>query len=159
MRKVNTNGMEEDSWSSPKGNFAGASKNVSVALGREPFSTDLKKRHPFDVEIMRIPAGKMPCPYHTHSAQWEFYHVISGHGLVRHEEGTTPIEAGDAFIFEPEQPHQLINNSADDLIIYVIADNPYGESSYYPDSRKWLVRSPERRLFRGDSVDYYDGEE
>ena len=159
MRKVNTNAMAWDSWSSPKGNFAGSSKNVSQELGREPFSTDLMKRHPFDVEILRIPAGKTPYPYHSHSAQWEFYHVISGRGIARDEEGQTPIEAGDAFIFLPGEPHQFINDSTEDLIIYVVADNPIGESAYYPDSKKWLVRSPERRLFRGDSLDYFDGEE
>jgi len=43
--------------------------------------------------------------------QWEFYHVISGKGLVKHEDGTTAIEAGDAFIFEPGRRHQLINES------------------------------------------------
>jgi uncharacterized cupin superfamily protein len=78
MRKVNTNSMEELAWSSPKGKFVGAGKQVSEALGRKPFSTDLMERHPFDVEICRIPPGKAAYPYHTHSVQWEFYHVISG---------------------------------------------------------------------------------
>ena len=47
----------------------------------------------------------------------------------------------------------------EDLVLYVVADNPIGESCYYPDSQKWLVRSPERRLLRGASLDYFDGEE
>src|ERR1700756_4147606 len=101
MRKVNTNELKEHSWSSPKGKFAGAGREVSEALGRQPKSTDLRERHPFDVEICRIPPGKAPCPYHSHSAQWEFYHVISGSGTVRHDDGTTPVVAGDACIFEP----------------------------------------------------------
>lgn len=159
MKKVNTNTLPEESWTSPKGKFAGAGKEVSLALGRDPFSTDLMKRHPFDVEILRIPPGKVPYPYHSHSAQWEFYHVISGTGSVRHQDGTTPIEPGDAFLFEPGQPHQIANDSEADLIVYVIADNPIGESCHYPDSGKWLLRSPERRLVRSDSLDYYDGEE
>jgi uncharacterized cupin superfamily protein len=160
MRKVNTRDVAEEKWTSPKGKFAGASKEISVALGRKPLSSDLKERHPFDVEILRIPPGKTPYPYHSHSAQWEYYHVISGKGSVRHQEGTTPIETGDAFIFEPGQPHQLINcESTEDLLIYVIADNPIGESGYYPDSKKWIVRSPERRLMRSEGLDYYDGEE
>jgi hypothetical protein len=46
MRKVNTTHMPELSWSSPKGKFVWAGKQVSEALGRKPFSTDLKKRHP-----------------------------------------------------------------------------------------------------------------
>ena len=104
MKKINTNRLEEKSWASPKGKFAGAGKQVSEALGRKPRSTDLMERHPFDVEICRIPPGKTPYPYHSHSAQWEFYHVIAGRGVVRDEEGTTSIEIGDAFLFPPGQP-------------------------------------------------------
>jgi len=159
MRKVNTRDVEELSWASPKGKFGGTGKEISEALGRNPASTDLMERHPFDVEISRIPPGKTPCPYHSHSAQWEFYHVISGRGSVRHKDGTTPIEAGDAFIFKPGEPHQLINDSSEDLILYVVADNPIGESCHYPDSQKWLVRSPERKLIGSNALEYYDGEE
>ncbi len=159
MLKINTHELAEESWSSPKGKFASAGKEISEALGRKPLSTDLNERHPFDVEICRIPPGKIAYPYHSHSAQWEFYHVISGTGLVRHTEGTTEIGLGDAFIFPPGQPHQLINNGLQDLVVYVVADNPIGESCHYPDSGKWLVRSPERRLIRSDALDYFDGEE
>lgn len=159
MRKVNTKDIQELTWSSPKGKFVGSGKEISEELGRKPDSTDLRERHPFDVEICRIPPGKSPYPYHSHSAQWEFYHVISGAGNVRHQDGTTPIATGDAFIFEPGQPHQLINNGSEDLILYVVADNPIGESGYFPDSQKWLVRSPERRIIRSDDINYYDGEE
>ena len=159
MHKVNTNHMAEYTWSSPKGKFAGAGKEISEELGRKPDSMDLNERHPFDVEICRIPPGMTPYPYHSHSAQWEFYHVISGKGVVRHKDGTTAIEAGDAFIFKPGEPHQMTNDGAEDLILYVVADNPVGESGYYPDSKKWVVRSPERRLIRSDPLDYFDGEE
>lgn len=162
MRKINVKEIAEEAWSSPKGKFGGASKEISVALGRNPSSMDLKERHPFDVELCRIPPGKIHSPYHAHSAQWEFYHVLSGKGQVRHSEGITPIEPGDAFLFEPDRPHQLINNGAADLVLYVVADNPVGESCHYPDSRKWLVRSPERRVIRAEGaegLDYYDGEE
>jgi uncharacterized cupin superfamily protein len=159
MRRINTNELAEETWSSPKGKFAGASRSVSEALGRKPQSLDLNERHPFDVEILRIPPGKIPYPYHSHSAQWEFYHVVSGRGQVRHAEGITAIEAGDAFVFKPGEPHQLINDSQGDLVIYVVADNPIGESTFYPDSRKWGVRLPERRVLRGEPLEYYDGEE
>ena len=159
MRKINTNQLAEDTWTSPKGKFIGAGKQVSEALGRKPQSTDLKERHPFDVEIVRILPGKAPYPYHLHSAQWEFYHVISGQGSMRHQDGTAAIEAGDAFVFKPGEPHQLINDSSQALVLYVVADNPIGESVYYHDSKKWAVRSPERRVFRGEPLDYYEGEE
>jgi uncharacterized cupin superfamily protein len=161
MRKVNTNKMVEFTWSSPKGKFAGAGKEISEELGRVPESTDLNLRHPFDVEICRIPPGKTPYPYHAHSAQWEFYHVVSGTGTVRHEEGTTAIETGDAFLFKPGEPHQIINDSQHDLIFYVVADNPIGEACHYPDSNKWSVPlpNPNRRLIRSEALDYYDCEE
>src|SRR6185295_12960659 len=101
MRKVNSNHITEYTWSSPKGKFVGAGKEISEELGRKPQSMDLNERHPFDVEILRIPPGQTPYPYHSHSAQWEFYHVISGEGFVRHQDGATRIETGDAFIFKP----------------------------------------------------------
>ena len=151
--------MVEFTWASPKGKFAGAGKEVSEELGRKPPSTDLNERHPFDVEICRIPPGRSPCPYHAHSAQWEFYHVISGSGAVRHSEGTTRIEAGDALIFKPGEPHQILNAGAEDLVLYIVADNPIGEACYYPDSNKWNVPIPARQLVRSEALDYYDGEE
>lgn len=159
MKKINLKDIPEDPWTSPKGKFAGVGKGVSIALGRDNDSTDLRDRHPFDLEVLRIAPGKTPYVYHSHSAQWEMYHVISGSGTVRHADGTTAIEAGDAFIFKPGEPHQLINDSDAEMVVLVIADNPVGESGYYPDGQKWIVRSPERRLLRGESLDYYDGEE
>ena len=68
-------------------------------------------------------------PYHAHSAQWEFYLVVSGKGSVRHKDGKTEVVPGDAFIFGPDEPHQLSNPGQEDLIYYVIADNPIGESA------------------------------
>jgi len=159
MEIVNTNQLKEDSWNSPKGNFGGAGKQVSVALGRDPKSMNLNARHPFDVEILRLEPGMKPYPYHSHSAQWEFYHVISGKGVVRHENGNTEITEGDAFIFKPGEAHQMTNTGEVDLIIYVIADNPVGESCHYPDSGKWAVSSPEKQIIRSEALDYYDGEE
>ena len=159
MNKINIRDIPEELWVSPKGKFAMADKNISLRLGRDPESTDLAKRQPFDVEVCRIPPGACASPYHSHSAQWEFYQVISGTGAVRHEDGRTAVEAGDAFLFGPGHPHQLINDGAADLVVYIVADNPLGESCHYPDSKKWLVRSPERAIIRSAALDYLDGEE
>ena len=159
MRKVNLRDVPEESWRSPKGKFAGFGKEVSIALGRKPTSTDLNERHPFDVEVLRLGLGQTPYPYHSHSAQWEFYQVISGKGLVRHKDGTDAIAVGDAFIFGPGEPHQLTNDGTEDLVVFVVADNPIGESCHYPDSCKWLVRSPDRQIIPSGKADYYDGEE
>lgn len=159
MKKVNVNDVQELSWRSPKGTFEGAGRQISEALGREPMSSDFLKRHPFDLELLRVPPGKKPYPYHAHSTQWEFYLVLSGSGLSRDEDGQTRIVAGDAFLFKPGEAHQLINDGDEDLLVYVIADNPFNDHGYYPDSQKWSVKVPERRLLRSEHLDYYDGEE
>jgi uncharacterized cupin superfamily protein len=158
MLKVNTARIAEFTWSSPEGEIIGAGKEISEELGRKPDSTDLNERHPFDVEICRIPPGKTPYTYHSHSAQWEFYHVISGSGVVRHKEGTTPIEVGDAFLFKPNEPHQITNDGAQDLILYVVADNPLGESYYHPDSNEWTVPIPKRKIIRPAAREHHEGE-
>jgi uncharacterized cupin superfamily protein len=159
MKKVNLSDIAEDLWASPKGRFGGGYKVVSEALGRKPDSTMLDERHPFDVEISRIPPGKLNYPYHAHSAQWEFYQVLSGSGIVRHQHGETPVVPGDAFVFGPLEPHQIRNDSTEDLVLLVVADNPLGEFGYYPDSKKWIVRYPQRTLIRSENLDYLDGEE
>lgn len=159
MRKVNTNALEEEAWASPKGKFGGFGKQVSEALGRDANSADYYLRHPFDIEISRLAPGQVAFPYHSHSSQWEFYHVVSGSGTVRDEDGVHRIEAGDAFLFQPNEPHQLANDGTADLIFYTIADNPFNDTAYYPDSKKWSVKIPERRIVRSEALDYFDGEE
>ena len=58
MRKVNLNEIKEEPWQSPGGKYAVSFKGISEALGREPSSLDLSKRHPFDLEWNRVPPGK-----------------------------------------------------------------------------------------------------
>ena len=160
MKKINIDEIKEEAWQSPGGKYAVFFKGISEALGREPASLDLSKRHPFDLECNRVPPGKSNFPYHAHSAQWELYLVVSGRGNVRHEDGTTKAVPGDAFIFGPNEPHQLIASGQHELLYYVIADNPLGTSTYYPDSKKWMVGQPSPRLtLKGQKAEYYDGEE
>ena len=71
--------------------------------------------------------------------------MISGTGVARHKDGTTPIGPGDAFIFPPGEAHQLTNDGSQDLILYVVADNPIGESSSLSGQPKMggaLTRTP-----------------
>ena len=159
MKKVNIRDIIPSSKTSPKGKFSRSNRDVSVALGRKPDSTDLNERHPFDVQVCTIPPGVSRCPYHAHTAQWEFFHVLSGTGAVRHKDGVTRIEKGDAFLFAPDEPHQLINDGTGDLELYIVADNPIGETCYYPDSAKWSVESPAGYIMRSEPLDYFDGEE
>jgi len=65
----------------------------------------------------------------------------------------------NAFIFGPGEAHQLFNDGSEDLMICVVADNPVEIQAIILIAKKWLVRSPERRLIRSEPVDYFDGEE
>jgi len=160
MRKINLSELKEDERRSPKGKYRKLVKDISIALGREPESLDLRKRHPFDLACVRIPPGASYCPYHGHVAETEFYLVLSGRGMVRDESGTTEVVAGDAFIFHPHEPHQLSNEETEDFVYYVIADNPTDDTCYYPDSGKWAVSSGGGDIIiKAESANYYDGEE
>jgi uncharacterized cupin superfamily protein len=161
MRKVNLSEIAEDERRSPKGKFHKFVKDISIALGRDKNSLDLTKRHPFDLALVRIPKGKSYCPFHGHSAETEMYLVVSGKGMVRDRSGTTEVKAGDAFLFAPGEAHQLSAAADEDFVYYVIADNPRGDSCYYPDSGKWVVftEGGEELIAKGQEADYYEGEE
>jgi len=161
MQKVNLKDIEERKRQSPSGKFGRASKDISIALGRDPESLDLTKRHPFDLALERVPKGKTVCPYHSHSAESELYLVVSGQGSIRDKDGSTIVTAGDAFIFGPGEAHQLANAGEEDFVYYVIADNPRGDSCYYPDSGKFAVmkEGSDEVIVKGTDVDYFDGEE
>jgi len=166
VRKINLKEVPEQERKSPKEKFGRFSKNISIALGREPDSLDLSKRHPFDLALVRIPKGKTLCPYHAHAAESELYLVVSGRGSVRDKDAITEVGPGDAFLFQPGEAHQLSNAGDEDFVYYVIADNPRsggatGDSCYYPDSGKWAVVNDalEEIVVKGTETDYFDGEE
>src|SRR6266852_7295899 len=160
MRKVNLKDVPEQERQSPKGKFHRFMKSISVALGRDPESLDLAKRHPFDLALVSIPKGKSNCPYHSHSTESELYLVVSGRGSIRDKHGSTIVTAGDAFFFQPGEPHQVTNAGDEDFVYYVIADNPRsggkgGDSCFYPDSGKWAVVNErmEEVIVKGQETD------
>jgi uncharacterized cupin superfamily protein len=161
MQKVNLKEIEERERTSPKGKFHKFVKDISIALGRDPESLDLAKRHPFDLALVRIPKGKAYCPYHSHSSETEMYFVVSGRGKIRDKNGITEVGAGDSFIFGPGEAHQLSAAENEDFVYYVIADNPRGDSCFYPDSGKFAVwtENGEEKIIKGKEADYFDGEE
>lgn len=160
MRKINLAELEQNERRSPKGKYRRFVKDISIALGRDPESLDLRRRHPFDLAQVRIPPGSSYCPYHAHAVETELYLVVSGCGTVRDESGNTKVFAGDAFLFHPHQAHQLFNDSNEDFVYCVIADNPVGDTCYYPDSGKLAVPMKDGdAILKGEPADYYDGEE
>ena len=63
------------------------------------------------------------------------------------------------FIFKPGENHQIINSGKEDMVVYVVADNPVGETFYYPDSQKLGVPLPSRSWIMAKPSQYFEGEE
>ena len=153
---------------SPKGRYESYNKSMSSKLSagvrtREsfPWRGDEQapvRRRPFEVELVRLRPGKRNSPRHCHSAQWEYYIVLLGHGEMLQEAGmpALPLAPGDHVVQPPGWVHTVANTGGEDLVYYVIADNPVDEHCYYPDSDKWLAADT---IFRMQEADYFDGEE
>lgn len=69
MNKVNINEIKEEPWQSPKGKYAAAFTGISIALGHgrarqagHRASLNSEERHPFDLELTRMPPGKPEFP-------------------------------------------------------------------------------------------------
>ena len=157
-RKLHIDDLPWESWTSPKGKFRGASKELSIALGAKRNTLPGLGGHPFDLEFGKLAPGECPCPFHSHAAQWELYIFLSGSGTVRTAAGSTAVGAGDAVLHPPGEAHQFTNTGATDLLYYLVADNPPMDYWHYPDSGKWGLRDP-RMFFRPQAADYWDGEE
>jgi uncharacterized cupin superfamily protein len=158
MEQVNALEMEWEELRSPGGKYHVFRRHVSLALGAPRDAGVAGGGHPFDMEMVKLPPGATNCPFHAHASQWEAYLVLSGSGELRTLNGPRPFRPGAALVCPPGEPHQVTNTGIEDLIYYVIADNPPADVIEYPDSGKWLVK-PQRKIFRMTDADYYEGEE
>ena len=158
MKKVNIEDVPFEEWDSPGGKFHGMGRQLSTALGAKTNATIADGGHPFDLEVGRLRPGKAPCPFHSHSHQWELFVIRTGSGSVRYGAEQRDVHAGDAVMLPPAEAHQLINTGAVDLDYFLFADNPLAEYWHYPDSNKWGFR-PGGMSFRAMPVDYFLDEE
>ena len=158
MNTVHIPDLPWEEMHSPTKKFHSFLRNISLALGGTRNAGTWGGGHPFDLQIRRLPPGAAVCPFHSHLAQWELFVVMAGSGTVRAGAETHPITAGEVFVHPPGEPHQLINSSAADLEVLIIADNPPLDGCFYPDSNKWALRPP-GKVFRLTETDYFDGED
>lgn len=158
VKQINESDVPWLEQRSPKGRFHLFRRHLSLALGAPRDAGVAGGGHPFDIEMVKLPPGATNFPFHSHSAQWEVYMVRQGSAEVRAGEVTSTVRAGDVFVCPPGEAHQIKNTGAEDLVYYVIADNPPSEVGHYPDSNKWFMK-PARRCFTLQDAEYYSGEE
>ena len=159
MRIINESQVSEEHRKSPKGDYELFRKHISLGLGGIKDVGPWGGGHPFDVELTRIPPGKKNYPLHAHAAQTEYYIIISGSGLLNYGEGQSQtVKAGDHVILLPGEAHELVNNSTQDLVYFVLADHHRADVTTYPHTGKRQIK-PEYRVVRLAEADYYEGEE
>lgn len=158
MTRTHAEDLPWTAQSSPAGKFGLQRRSLSQAAGSPKDTGTWGGGHPFDLEIHRLQPGKINFPLHEHSAQWEAYYFLSGTGMVRTPKGKEAVKAGDYIVFPPEEAHQIINNSQEELTYMVIADQPRTDAILYPESGKWLLK-PQKKCFEMTEVDYFAGEE
>ncbi len=157
-RRVHLDAVPWEDWSSPRGRFRQSGRQISVALGavhRAPVSAG---GQPFDLELVRVPAGATNVPFHWHALQWEFYFFLRGTAEFRLGDERFAVGPGDAVIAPPFVAHHLRASDASDVEFYVVADDPPADYWHYPDSGKFGFSHP-RQIFRPGVCDYVDGEE
>lgn len=121
--------------------------------------------------VIRIAPGKRAWPYHAHRVIEEAFFILEGEGTLRHAGREYPVREGDfiAAPADPEQPHQIINTSGDELVYVAVSTQARADVVHYPDSGKYGVwsgdagnpSSPDNfRVFAREetAVDYWDGE-
>jgi len=155
MKKINAQDVPEVEQRSPQGKYHLFRRYVSVALGGKRDVGTWGGGHPFELELSRLPAGASNFPLHQHSAQWEMYIFLSGSGAVTDGREKQDVGAGDVVLAGPEEAHKVTNTGVDDLVYYVIADNPMAEVTHYPETGKWSIK-PQRKFFEMCEVDYFE---
>lgn len=157
-RFVRIASIPEELRESPKGTYRSYVRDISLALGGVRDTGTWGGGHPFDLQMRRVPPGAAVCPKHAHTVQSELFVVLDGTATVHANDETDTVEAGEVFFQPPGTAHQIVNTGDRDFVFYVIADNWPADSTYYPNSDKWMLK-PQRKVFRMTEVDYFDGEE
>ena len=157
---INLENLEYDEFG--KGDkFKAGRAEVSAHIGAEKLG----------YAVIRLEPGKRAWPYHAHYVIEEFFYVISGEGTLRHADEEHAIRAGDFICSpaDPEQPHQIINTSDEDLIYIALSTQDHADIFLYPDSGKYGAfhgktrnpRDPGTFLVfarKETTVNYWDGE-
>jgi len=123
--------------------------------------------------ITLVPAGKRAFSMHNHRANEEMFFILEGTGELRFGKTTYPLRPGDVIACPasgPEQAHQVINTSEQDLRYLAVSTKLSPEIAEYPDSGKFGVLaqfaddagSVPRVFFHigreGEGLDYWEGE-
>ena len=160
MNKINLAEISIQKSRSPKGAVRPVGQTPSQALAGVNGIGASGIEQPFEVDLVRIPAGATNWPFHSHSVKWELYLFLAGRGQVRTPNGTSDVREGDCVIHPPGEAHQITNTGATDLVYYIVSDNPPSDVRHFPDTNKWHLPGHQAPLrLTSVSNNCFDGEE
>lgn len=111
------------------------------------------------VNHIRLPPGRVVCPFHRHQREDEVFYILSGVGTLRYGDSVKPLGKGDCVSCPAgtDNAHQIANTGTEDLVYLAIGNHDPQEVCDYPDSGKVMVRSLSL-LGRATRTEYLDGE-
>src|ERR1043165_9167543 len=160
MNKINLAEISIEKSRSPKGQYRRLSQHISQALAGVNGIGSSGLAQPFEVDLVRVRAGAMNWPFHSHSVKGELYLFLAGRGQVRPPAGLVEVREGDCIVHPPGEAHQITNTGATDLVYYIVSDNPVSDLRHFPDTNKWLFPGqPAPVRVSAVSHSCFDGEE
>ena len=87
----------------------------------------------FGVNLTRLPPGAVSALMHRHSRQDEFVYVLEGTPTLRWETGSVRLRPGMCAGFPAGgAAHQLVNETAEDVVVIEVGDRSQGDTVSYP---------------------------
>ena len=124
MPRVNVEDIPWAEFVSPKGAYRGRYLEISLALGAKKHAGPAGGGHPFDVTLEVLAPGETCCPYHAHTAQWEFFYILNSgtedlsYLIIAHNPPVDPCvypDSGKAYISVPGGEKLIRYGDAADL--------------------------------------------
>ena len=87
----------------------------------------------FGVNLTRLAPGAMSALFHRHSKQDELVYVLQGRPTLVTDAGEMELEPGMCAGFPAGgTAHQLVNRSAEDVVVLEVGDRTAGDEGTYP---------------------------
>lgn len=104
----------------------------------------------FGVNHVRLAPGACSALRHAHAKQDELYYVLAGRPTLRTNAGATVLEPGTCVGFRAGtgDAHQLVNETAEDVVFLIVGDRTPGDSASYPEDDLAVAQEDGRWVFR-----------
>lgn len=95
------------------------------------------------LRLYRLAPGKQATRLHRHHLQEEMFLILSGSGILRHDDLERPVKAGDFILYLAGDPaaHTFVNNGAEPMEYLATGNRVAHEVCEYPEEGTVYVES------------------